>query len=60
MRTLRLLGLVCLIALAVIGVGISGGVPLSLLKNRRDTEKEKTELVENEDQESETKQNQYK
>ncbi len=45
-KALRVLALICLITLAVIGVGISGGVPLPSFKSRRDPEKEKTELIE--------------
>lgn len=49
---------VCLIALAVLGIGISGGVPLPFSNNRRDNEKDKTELLEK--QEAKKKGNQEK
>ena len=44
-KILRLTLLVCLIVLASIGIGISGGVPIPTIKSTRDSEKEKTELV---------------
>jgi len=54
-RIARLLGLVCLIVLASIGMGISGGVPIPLLRNRREPEKENTELVEKKNKKSDSK-----
>ncbi len=47
-----MLALIGLITLAVIGVGISGGVPLPTFKSRRNPEKEKTELIERKKQAS--------
>ena len=57
-RIARLLGLVCLIVLASIGIGISGGVPILLLKKRRESEKENTELVEEKDKKPDSKESQ--
>jgi len=46
-KAARLLAFICLIVLAGIGIGISGGVPIPILKNKRDSEKENIELLEN-------------
>jgi len=54
-KALKLLFLVSLIFLACIGVGISGGVPTTSIFNRRDPEKEKTELIEEHKQDTEDK-----
>jgi len=56
----RLLAFICLIILAGIGIGISGGVPLPLSKNRRESEKENIELIENQDKKSDSQQGQIK
>jgi len=58
MKAARLFAFICLIVLAGIGVGISGGVPLPTIKNRRESKKEDTELVQKKDNLSETKQDQ--
>jgi len=55
---LRTILLICMLCLAGIGIGLSGGVPLPHLKNRRDFEKEKIELVE--DNENDSEQNEIK
>jgi len=47
---------VCLIVLAGIGIGLSGGVPIPSLKNRRDSEKEKIELIVNQEERSNSQQ----
>mgnify|MGYP000698807142 CR=1 FL=1 len=44
-KTLRLLGLVCLIALAVFGVGIAGGVPIPSSTKREHDIEMKIELL---------------
>jgi hypothetical protein len=50
-KTMRLLGLFLLIVLASIGIGISGGVPISPSNKREDAFEIKIELVEsNEDE----------
>ena len=50
-KAFKLFVFVCLIILAGLGVGLSGGVPVPFQKNRREHEKEMIELVEeNEDQ----------
>lgn len=59
-KALRLFVLICLIVLACIGIGISGGVPLSLTSNRRETQKEKKEIVEEQVQKSASKQANFK
>lgn len=59
-KTARLLAFICLIILAGIGIGISGGVPLPLSKNRRGSEKENIELIENQDKKSDSQQGQIK
>lgn len=59
-RVLRLLVLIGLIVLASIGIGISGGIPLPLSKNRRDTEKDPIELIDNQEENSVTHQGQLK
>jgi hypothetical protein len=48
-KVLRMVVLVCLIFLACIGIGISGGVPPAFTKNRRDSEKENIELMDTEE-----------
>jgi len=58
MKAARLFAFICLIVLAGIGVGISGGVPLPTIKNRRESKKEDTELVQKKDNLLETKQDQ--
>lgn len=47
-RIMKLLALICLIALAVMGVGLSGGVPIPLSNKREDTIEANIELVESE------------
>lgn len=54
-RFIRILAFICLILLAGIGVGISGGVPIPFSKTRRDAEKDDIELVESKEEESEVK-----
>lgn len=49
-KAARLLVFVCLILLAGLGVGLSGGVPIPFFKSRRDAKKEKTELIEHQDE----------
>ena len=49
---LRLLGLVILIALAVCGVGIAGGVPIPSSNKRENDIEVKMELFDNEEDES--------
>lgn len=51
-KALRLFVLICLIVLAGIGVGLSGGVPIPMSNSRKDTEKENIELIENKEEES--------
>jgi len=48
-RAIRLFAFVCLIVLASIGVGLSGGVPLPSFSSKRESEKEDIELIENQD-----------
>ena len=45
---------ICLIILACVGVGISGGVPIPFSRNKRDSEKDKIELIENQEEESDS------
>ncbi len=52
-KVIRAIVWICLIMLAGIGMGISGGVPIPFMKSRRDSEKEKIEEVMNEDQNGE-------
>ncbi len=59
-RILRLLAFICLIVLASIGIGLSGGVPLFSSIVRKDKDKDNTELVEETDVESDTDQSQIK
>lgn len=51
---------ILLITLACVGIGISGGVPLPLLRNRRDFEKEDIELVEKKTEVSEEDEIQFR
>jgi len=55
-KATRLLVLICLIVLAGLGVGISGGVPIPTTQKRKDSEKEKMELLENQAKESDSQQ----
>jgi len=59
-KALRVITFVCLIVLASVGVGLSGGVPLPTIKNRRDSEKENIELIENQEDKSNAQQGQIK
>jgi len=59
-KTARLLAFICLIILAGIGIGISGGVPIPLSKKRGRSEKDKIELIENQLKKSDTKKGQVK
>lgn len=59
-KTARLFAFICLIVLAGIGIGISGGVPIPNLKKRRESEKENMELIENQDQKSDAQKSQIK
>jgi hypothetical protein len=54
-EVIKLLAFMCLIVLASIGVGLSGGVPLPTFKSRRDPIKEKIELIEDEESREESK-----
>jgi hypothetical protein len=49
----KIVGFVCLIILASIGVGISGGVPIPKIRNKKDNEKDKVELMEQKEDEDE-------
>jgi len=51
-KAARLLALICIMLLAGIGIGLSGGVPLALSNIRRESEKEKIELIENQERRS--------
>lgn len=51
-KALRLFVFICLIVLASIGVGLSGGIPIPMSNSRKDTEKENIELIENQEEES--------
>jgi len=51
-RILRLLGLMCLIALAVFGVGIAGGVPIPSSTKREHAIEVKIELLDTEESEA--------
>ena len=59
-RIARLLVLICLIVLASIGVGISGGIPIPLSNNKRESEKENIELLENKEEVGASTQSQIK
>jgi len=59
-RLARLLVLICLIVLASIGIGMSGGIPLSSFKSREDSKKDNIELIEKEDMDSASRQSQIK
>lgn len=54
-KGIKLIAFICLIVLAGVGIGISGGAPIPLLKNRREAEKETIELVESKDLKSDPK-----
>lgn len=49
----RLLAFICLIVLAGLGIGLSGGVPIPTINNRKDSEKENIEQTDNHEKESE-------
>jgi len=55
-KAAKLLALICLIVLAGIGIGISGGVPIPSIKNRRGSEKENIELIEQQHKNSDSEQ----
>jgi len=58
-KIIKVLAFICLIILAGIGIGISGGVPVPLSKSKRNSEKENTELME-EDQSSDSQESTIK
>jgi len=49
----RLFVFICLIVLAGLGIGLTGGMPIPTINNRKDSEKENIELTENQVSESE-------
>lgn len=51
-KAAKLLALLCLIALAGLGIGLSGGIPIPFSKNYRESEKEPTELVKEQEEKS--------
>lgn len=53
----RLFIFICLIILAGIGIGLSGGVPLPFSQNRRQTKKEKIEQLAYQEKKSDSEQN---
>lgn len=53
-KAIKLLAFISLLTLAGVGIGLSGGVPIPLLKNRRDFEKENIELVEEKTEKSDS------
>lgn len=53
-KSLKLLALVCLIVLAVFGVGLSGGIPIPQSNKRNDRAEINIELVEPEENEKDT------
>lgn len=59
-KAARLFAFICLIVLAGIGVGLSGGVPVPISKNRRDSEKENMELIDDQNESSDSQQGQIK
>ena len=54
-RGLKLFALICLIILAIFGIGISGGVPIPFSGSRKDGEDIKIELIEDRDEETDVK-----
>lgn len=52
-RIIKLIAFVCLIALACVGIGISGGVPLPLSMFRKDKQEDNIELIEQKDEDGE-------
>ena len=48
-KAIRLFAFICLIVLACLGVGLSGGVPIPSFSSKRKSEKEDIELIENQD-----------
>lgn len=52
-KALKITALVCLIVLACLGVGISGGVPIPMSNSRRESEKDKIELLEDKEEDDE-------
>ena len=57
---MRLFALICLIVLASIGVGISGGVPLPSFSKRIESETENIELIDEQDENTASKESAYK
>ncbi len=53
-KALKLMILICLIVLAGVGIGISSGVPIPMTKNRRNSEKQNIELIDDESKTSDT------
>lgn len=58
-KILRLLALACLMMLAGIGVGMSGGVPIPFSK-RMESEEDTIELIDNHEEETVSYENQIK
>jgi len=59
-RIVRLFALVILIVLASLGIGLSGGVPLPSFTNRKESEIDNTELIEDKEEQKDQKQSLYK
>lgn len=59
-RTIRLILFVCLIVLAALGIGLSGGVPLPFSNKRKDTPDINIELVESEDESTDLQEQKFK
>jgi len=57
-KAARLFAFICLIVLAGIGIGLSGGVPIPISNHRRDSEKEHIELIEDQDKTSDDQKSQ--
>jgi len=55
-KAARLFAFICLIVLAGIGIGMSGGVPIPSIKNRKETEKENVELLEEQENDADSQQ----
>ncbi len=59
-KAIKLLVFISILALAGVGIGLSGGVPIPLLKHRRDFENETIELVEEKTEESDAEEMELK
>jgi len=56
-RIARIIAFIILILLASLGVGLSGGIPIPMSNKRKDAQKDKIELIDNQQKKSDEEKN---